>query len=132
MKTPWPDLARCGDCGRLLDQPDAPLSESVQFDCAACAVLYETGAPPPDLPADRLRAWLAPHLARVRQLRGMIDRALAAAGPSVEDDMQERLIVICSQRLILDGLSEQQARARATAILSEPLPWPLPSLDDLC
>ena len=128
------DPDHCADCGRLLRQTDDLLSESMDFDCSSCVVLYERGCAPPDLPPDELRAWLAPILQSVRERRDMVDAAiLKATGTGKASDMDARdlIILIVSQRLIQEGLTEDEARAKAIEVISKPLPFRLPTIDEL-
>ena len=129
-----PVVARCGSCDRILEQPSDPLSGSSRGECGACVLKHHLGIEPPDLPPDELRAFLAPILDKDRELREMIDTALARAGLDIHSDPQERMVVICMQRLIQQGMDEAQARVKAIEVLSQPWPadWPpLPKFDEL-
>ena len=124
-------IARCAQCDRALDQPDDPLSAWSRGECAACVVEFETGKPPPDLAPDDLRAFVQPYLIADRELGRMIDQAFAEAGPGIEDDIEERMIIAASQRLIRGGKTPAEARARAIEMLNRPLPPGFPTIDEL-
>ena len=136
MNQPWPpDLTRCLDCGRRLDQADDPLSESVGYDCAACAVLHDMGHPPPtDLGVAELQDWLKPYLAAAREWRDMLDAALRKATPTgkaSEMDMGDFLLLIATLRLVQQGVPEDEACVKAEELLSKPLPFRLLTFDEL-
>lgn len=92
---------------------------------------FETGKPPPDLAPDDLRAFVQPYLIADRELGRMIDQAFAEAGPGIEDDIEERMIIAASQRLIRGGKTPAEARARAIETLNRPLPPGFPTIDEL-
>ena len=124
-------VARCAQCDRALDQPDDPLSAWSRGECAACVVEFETGKPPPDLAPDELRAYVQPYLTADRELGRMIDQAFAEAGPGIKHDIQERMIIAASQRLIRDGKTPAEARAHAIETLHRPMPPGFPTIDKL-
>lgn len=134
-------VTNCMECGRLLDRADDPLSESTIYECAACLLGCEagdlapaSGKPPPDLAGDGLRTWLAPILAARRERNRMIDEALdkaRASGRLRDDDMNEWMTIVAMQRLIQQGMGQDEARAKIVEAFSKPLSFHIPDFDEL-
>lgn len=127
-------LTTARTCGRLLRQADDPLSHNLDFDCAGCVYLYQFGGQPPDMPPDELRAWLRLLLQSERERRDMVDAAILNAtgtGKASDMDAQDLMILIGSQRLIQEGLTEDEARAKVIEAFSKPLPFRMPTIDEL-